>query len=120
MQFTKLVPELYYRDIQEGLKTFVDCLEFRVTHSELDSDNPFCVVEKDALRVMLFENNTYAKQFAPLLRLVTDNIEDVYKKVVSKHPDLLHPNLSQVTLRPWGAKEFALLDSQIGIVIQQW
>jgi hypothetical protein len=120
MQFTKIVPELYYRDIQEGLKMFVDCLEFRIGHSELDSDNPFCVVEKDSLSVMLFENSTYAEKINPLLRLVTNNIEDVHKKVASKHPDLLHPNLSQVTLRPWGAKEFALLDSQIGIVIQQW
>jgi hypothetical protein len=120
MQFTKLVPELYYRDIQEGLKMFVDCLEFRVSHSELHSGNPFCVVEKDNLSVMLFENETYAGQFTPLLRLVTDDIEEVYEKISSKHPELLHPNLSQVTLRPWGAKEFALLDRQIGIVIQQW
>jgi hypothetical protein len=120
MQFTKLVPELYYRDIQEGLKMFVGCLEFNVGHSELNSDNPFCVVEKDDLSVMLFENATYAEKFTPLLRLVTTDIEDVYKKVIAKHPELLHPNLSQVTLRPWGAKEFALLDGQIGIVIQQW
>jgi predicted HAD superfamily hydrolase len=69
---------------------------------------------------MLFENETYAGQFTPLLRLVTDDIEEVYEKISSKHPELLHPNLSQVTLRPWGAKEFALLDRQIGIVIQQW
>lgn len=99
---------------------FVDCLQFRVGHSELDSDNPFCVVEKDDLSVMLFENVAYAEKFTPLLRLVTNNIEDVYKQVASKHPELLHPNLNQVTLRPWGAKEFALLDDQIGIVVQQW
>ncbi len=54
MQFTKLVPEIYYNDIKSGLKTFVDCLEFRVVHSELDSDNPFCVVGKDGLSIMLF------------------------------------------------------------------
>lgn len=120
MQFTKLVPELYYRDLREGLKLFVDCLEFSVTHRESDSDNSFCVVEKDELRVMLFENKVHAERFTPLLRLVTNNIEEVYQKVSSKHPELLHPNLSQVTLRPWGAREFALLDKQIGIVVQQW
>lgn len=120
MQFTKLVPELYYRDIQEGIKMFVACLEFRISHSEVHAESPFCVVEKDALSVMLFENKAYAEQFTPLLRLVTNNIEDVYQKISTQYPELLHPNLSQITLRPWGAREFALLDSQIGIVIQQW
>ncbi len=120
MQFTRLVPEVYYSDIRSGLKTFVDCLEFRVVHSELDSDNPFCVVDKDGLSVMLFQNSGYAAKFNPLFRLVTNNIEEVYKKISTEYPDILHPNLSKVTMRPWGAKEFALLDGQIGIVIQQW
>lgn len=120
MQFTQLVPELYYRNIQEGLKMFVDCLEFHVGYSELHSPNPFCVVEKNTLSIMLFENKSLAEQYTPLLRLVTDNIEEVYQKTATKYPELLHPNLNQVTLRPWGAKEFALLDGQVGIVIQQW
>ncbi len=36
------------------------------------------------------------------------------------HPEFLHPNLSQITLRKWGAKEFALMEKQLGIIIQQW
>jgi hypothetical protein len=120
MKFKKLVPEIYYTDIKQGLKLFVDCLEFTVGHSELTSAQPFCVIDKDGLSVMLFENEEYAKKYNPLLRLVTDNIDEVYEKVQTKFPELLHPNLNKVTLRPWGAKEFALLDGQIGMVIQQW
>jgi len=120
MKFSKLVPEIYYKDIKSGLRMFVDCLEFKVVHSELDSDNPFCVIDKDGLGVMLFQNAEYAEKFTPLFRLVTNNIEEVYEKVASSYPEILHPNLSKVTMRPWGAKEFALLDGQIGIVIQQW
>lgn len=120
MHFTKLVPEIYYTDIKAGLKTFVDCLEFRIGHDELNSNNPFCVLDKDGTSIMLFQNQEYAEKFNPLLRLVTTNIEEVYQKVSSNHPGLLHPNLQEITLRPWGAKEFALLDGQIGIVIQQW
>ena len=120
MYFTKLVPELYYTDIKSALKTFVDCLEFSIGHDELNSENPFCVVDKDGMSVMLFQNKEYAEKYTPLFRLVTNNIEEVYKKVESNYPELLHPNLSEITLRPWGAKEFALLDGQIGIVIQQW
>jgi len=120
MKFTKLVPNVFYVDVKEALKLFVDCLEFRIEHDELASNAPFCVVEKDGLRINLFQNSVLAKEHNPEFRLVTDNIDEVYVKVSSTHPEFLHPNLKKVTLRPWGAKEFALMDKQLGIVIQQW
>ena len=120
MHFTKLVPSLFYADIQIALKTFVECLEFTLGHSELQSSNPFCIVNKDGLGIMLFENAEYAENDHPEIRLVTNNINEVYEQVSSKFPELLHPNLKEVTLRPWGAYEFAMLDGQIGIRVQQW
>ena len=120
MHFTKLVPSIFYTDIRTGLKTFVECLEFTIGHAELNSDTPFCVVDKDGLSIMLFQNKEYAEKDNPEFRLVTNDIEEVYKKIASKFPEMLHPNLNKVTLRPWGAKEFALIDGQIGIRIQQW
>ena len=120
MKFTKLVPNVFYSDINDALKFFVDCLEFKIGHEELKSKNPFCVVERDGLRINLFQNDELAKEHNPEFRLVTDNIDEVFKKISSSHPEFLHPNLSRVTLRPWGAREFALTDKQLGIVIQQW
>lgn len=120
MHFTKLVPNVFYTDISVALKFFIDCLEFSIQHNELKSNNPFCVVERDGLRINLFQNNALAKEHNPEFRLVTNNIDEVYKKISSSHPEFLHPNLNKVTLRPWGAKEFALTDKQVGIVIQQW
>lgn len=120
MNFTKLVPNIFYPDIQSGLKMFVDCLEFRIGHNEIESQSPFCVVEKNGLRVNLFQHKELAAKDNPEFRLVTDNIEDVYEKIAMNFPELLHPNLSQITIRPWGAKEFAIMDGQIGIIIQQW
>ena len=120
MNFTKLVPNVYYLDIKDGLKLFVDCLEFKIGHEELKSKNPFCVLEKNELQMYLFEDKELAKEHNPEFRLVTNNIEEVYKKTSSSHPEFLHPNLSKITIRPWGAKEFALTDKQLGIVIQQW
>ena len=120
MNFTKLVPNIFYTDIRSGIKTFVDCLEFKIGHDERNSHSPFCVVEKDGLRVNLFENKQLAEEHNPEIRLETLNIEEVYNKVKSTHPEVLHPNLSQITLRPWGAREFAIVDGQIGIVVQQW
>ena len=120
MNFTKLVPNIFYTDINAALKLFVDCLEFRIEHDELMSDKPFCVIERNGLRINIFENKELAKQHNPEFRLVTENIEEVYKKVSLSHPGFLHPNLNKITLRPWGAKEFALMDQQLGIIIQQW
>jgi hypothetical protein len=120
VNFIKLVPNIFYTDINDALKLFVECLEFTIEHDELGSNHPFCVIEKNGLRINLFENKELAGEHHPEFRLVADHIKEVYKKVASSHPEFLHPNLPEITLRPWGAKEFALMDGQLGIVIQQW
>jgi hypothetical protein len=120
MEFTKLVPNIFYTDINIGLKMFIDCLEFKITFDDLKSNHPFCVVERNGLRINLFQDEKLAKEHNPEFRLVTQNIEEVYEKVSQSHPQFLHPNLNKITRRPWGAKEFALTDKQIGIVVQEW
>ena len=120
MNFEKLVPNVFYTNITDGLKLFVDCLDFTIGHDEIKSSHPFCVLEKDGLRINLFENAELAKEHNPEFRLVTKNIEEAYGKVSTSHPEFLHTNLKEITLRPWGAKEFALMDKQLGIIIQQW
>lgn len=120
MNFTNLVPSVFYTDLSDGLKLFVDCLQFTIEHKDLSTSQPYCVLKKDSISIMLFQNEQLAKEHNPELRLVTSNIEEVYAKVSSSHPHLLHPNLNQVTLRPWGAKEFAIADNQLGIRVQQW
>ncbi|CAN5521323.1 hypothetical protein BH11BAC3_BH11BAC3_13760 [soil metagenome] len=120
MTFTKLVPNVFYINIKDAFELFIDCLGFTIEHEELKSKSPFCVIVKDGLRINLFENAELAKEHNPEFRLVTNNIEEVYEKVKSFHAGLLHPNLNKITLRPWGAKEFAVMDKQLGIVIQQW
>lgn len=120
MKFEKLVPNIFYTDIADGLKMFVECLDFEIGHSEIKSAKPFCVLEKDGLRINLFQDATLAKEHHPEFRLVTKNIAEVYEKVSKSHPEFLHPKLKEITLRPWGAKEFALMDKQLGIRIQEW
>jgi hypothetical protein len=120
MEFTKLVPNIFYIDINDGLKLFINCLQFKIAHNELETKRPFCVIEKNGLHINLFEDAHLAKEHNPEFRLVTDDIELVYQKIASTYPEFLHPNLNKVTLRPWGAKEFALMDKQLGLIIQQW
>ncbi len=120
MNFTKLIPSVFYTDISDGLKLFVDCLQFTIEHKDLNASQPYCVLKKDGISIMLFQDEQLAKEHNPELRLATDNIEEVYAKVSTSHPHLLHPNLDKVTVRPWGAKEFAIADNQLGIRFQQW
>jgi hypothetical protein len=122
MHFTKLIPNIFYTDINVGIRFFTDCLGFTMGHNELQSDQPYCVIKKDNLSILLFQNKAFAeKNDRPEFRLVTDNIETVYEKVAATHPEYLHPNLKVITLRPWGAKEFALKDeSDVCIIIQEW
>lgn len=120
MNFTNLVPSVFYTDLSDGLKLFVDCLQFTIEHKDLNASQPYCVLKKGWISIMLFQDEQLAKEHNPELRLVANNIEEVYAKVSSSHPQLLHPNLNQITFRPWGAKEFAIADNQLGIRVQQW
>lgn len=120
MHFTKLVTSVFYTDLSDGLKLFVDCLQFTIKHKDLNTPQPYCVLEKDGIGIMVFQDEQLAKEHNPELRLVTDNIEEVYAEVSASYPHLLHPNLNKVTFRPWGVKEFAIADNQLGIRFQQW
>ncbi len=120
MQFTKLVPSVFYTDISDGLKLFVDCLGFTIHHKELNIPQAYCVLKKDNISIMLFQDEKLANEHKPELRLETNNIEEVYAQISTSHPHLLHPNLNKVTPRPWGAKEFAIVDKQLGIRFMQW
>jgi len=121
MKFTKLVPNVFYEDIQVGIRLFIDCLEFSFGYKDLESANPCCVVQKEGLALFLFQNKEFADKDRPEMRLHTDDIHGVHAKIARTHPHLLHPNLSKPTLRPWGALEFGLKDeSNVCIIIQQW
>ena len=120
MKFEKIVPSVFYTDINDSYTLFIDCLEFKMMHDESDSASPYYVIKKDDIEILVFENKEIAEKDKPLFRMVTKNIEEVYTKISSSHPELLHPNLNNITLRPWGAKEFAIKDEQVGIVFQEW
>ena len=77
-------------------------------------------MERVGLRINLFQNTALAEEHYPEFRLVTKNIQEVYEKVSKSHPEFLHPNLKVITLRPWTAKEFALKDKQVGVIVQEW
>jgi hypothetical protein len=120
MKFTKLIPNIFYSDISVGLQLFVNCLQFEIAYNDLKAEDPFCIVKKDNLAIHLLQNNEFAMRDRPEIRIETDDIQTAYETIFKSYPNLLHPNLNKVTLRPWKTKEFAMLDeSGVCVVIQQ-
>ncbi|WP_392543218.1 DinB family protein [Oryzobacter telluris] len=115
---TRIVPTAFYADLSVGLDLFVDGLRMEVVHR----DGDLAVVERHGAKLNLVHNaEAAAHAERPEYGLETDDIESVFADVSARRPDLLHPNLSRITLRPWGAREFALLDSTtVCVVVRQW
>jgi hypothetical protein len=114
---TTLIPKVFYADLSIGLDLFVDGLGMEVLHR----DDDLVVLGRDRIKVYLVESEEYAAKDRPELGIETDDIDAVYAEIAGRRPDLLHPNVSRVTTRPWGAREFALLDATtVCIVFREW
>ena len=65
MRFTKLVPNIFYEDLKDGLHLFIDGLEFTIGYDDLNSECPSCVVQRDNLSVFLFQDKEFADKERP-------------------------------------------------------
>ena len=118
MKLNKVIPQIFYSDINHGLELFIDVLGFTVKYKE---DKPaFYIVDRDGVTLLLVEDDEFAKKDRPEIRLDTDDIDALFEELKNKPTQLFHSNLPQVKLQPWGLKEFALLDkSDVCVIIQQ-
>jgi hypothetical protein len=113
----RLVPKIFFNRMDGGLDLFVSCLGFKVLHQ----DSSLAVVGKDDAKAYVVESAEYAAKDRPEIAIETDDIDESYRDVSSKRPDVLHPNLPCVTKRPWGALEFSVLDKTgVCVVFRQW
>ena len=112
-----LIPKIFYADRAVGLDLFVDGLGFQVGHQ----DATLTVITREGAKAYIVEDAVFAAKDRPELSIETDRIEEIYADVARRRPDLLHPNGSTLTKRPWGSTEFALLDStSVCVVFRQW
>jgi hypothetical protein len=116
-RFNNLIPKIFYSQLADGLAFFVDVLGFEVAWQ----DASLAVVERDGAKAYLMENAELAALDRPELAIETDDIEAVHAEMSARAPERLHPNLARVQLRPWGAREFAMLDpSTVCVVFREW
>ena len=115
--FLRLIPKIFFDRMEDGLDLFVDGLGFRVVHH----DGDLAVVERDGAKAYVVESAEYAAKDRPEIAIETESIDAICLDISSRRSELLHPNLPSVTMRPWGALEFALLDKTgVCVVFRQW
>jgi hypothetical protein len=113
----RLIPKIFFDEMEQGLDLFVNGLGFQVFHQ----DGDLAVVGRDGAKAYVMASPEYAAKDRPEVAIETDTIEALHQEISTKRPDLLHPNLPRVTQRPWGALEFALLDKTgVCVVFRQW
>ena len=114
---TRLVPNIFYNRLSEGLDLFVTCLGFKVLHQ----DATLAVVERDGAKAYIIESPEFAAKDRPQIAIETDTIDELYREISSKSPEMLHPNSKTIEKKPWGAREFGVRDkTDVCVVFRQF
>lgn len=115
--FKNLIPKIFFDRMDDGLSLFVHGLGFEIFYQ----DNDLAVVARDGAKAYIVESPEYAAKDRPELAIETDNIDEVFRDISARVPELLHPNGKIVSLKPWGAREFAVLDkTHVCVIFRQW
>lgn len=115
--FKNLIPKIFYDRLQDGLDFFVGALGFEVLYR----DAALAVVARDGAKAYLVESPEYAAKDRPELGIDTDDIDAAYRELSARAPERLHPSSNRVALKPWGAREFAMLDATtVCVVFREW
>lgn len=105
MMLTKIHPKLPMRDPMATKSYYIGQLQFR----ELSDYGDYLILQKDDIEIHFFSFPT----LNPLenygqVYIRTNNIEEFYQLLL-QNKVAIHPN-APLTEKPWGQKEFALLD----------
>lgn len=103
-------PVLPVRDVVEALDFYVNRLGFKIAFAD-DSKNPkYAGILKDAVEIHLQWHDASEWELAvdrPMLRIVTENIEQLYAQYSEMDVFDAHTLLRETA---WGTKEFAFYD----------
>ena len=112
-----LIPKIFYDHLQDGLDFFVDGLGFKILYQ----DSSMAVIARDSAKAYIVKSPECAALDRPELGIDTDDIDAIYAELSTRSRHLLHPNSKTVALKPWGAREFAVLDkTTVCVVFREW
>ena len=115
--FNNIIPKIFYDQLSDGLEFFVEGLGFEVLYQ----DATMAVIERDGAKAYIVQSPEYAAKDRPELAIETDDIDAIFNELSARAPKLLHPNSKQVALKPWGSREFAMLDkTTVCVIFRQW
>lgn len=115
--FQNLIPKIFYDHLRDGLEFFVHGLGFEI----LCQNGSMAVIARDGAKAYLVEDPEYAARDRPELAIETNDIDAIYTELSARSPHLLRPNSRTVSLEPWGAREFAMLDgTTVCVVFREW
>ncbi|HTG65592.1 MAG TPA: VOC family protein [Flavobacterium sp.] len=104
---TDIHPKLPMRDKALTRDYYINKLGFEEFGSA-DFD-AYLMVQKDHIQIHFFEfKELDSKENYGQIYIRTDNIEQLYQSLLDNKVSI-HPN-GHLTLKPWGQKEFSLLD----------
>jgi hypothetical protein len=114
---TSLIPKIFYEKMEDGLSLFVTCLGFTILHQ----DETLAVVKREGAKAYLMQDAELASKDRPEITIETDDADALYAEISAKAPEMLHPNAKVVALKPWGSREFAVLDlTGVCVIFRQW
>ena len=113
---TRLIPNVFYSSLSDGLDLFVKCLGFKVLHQ----DATLAVVERDGAKAYLVESAEFAAKDRPQITIETDTIDELYREISTRAPEMLHPN-SSASRTAVGRAEFGVRDkTDVCVVFRQF
>ena len=102
---TNVIPKLPMRDKAKTKDFYLNHLNFK----EINDYGDYLIIEKDAIEIHFFEfKDLDPKENYGQIYIRTDDIDGFYSLLIKKKVDI-HPN-GHLQVKPWGQKEFALLD----------
>lgn len=95
-------------DVEKAIAFYEQQLGFTTIYKEGDPIT-MAIIERDAAELFLYQNDDTHLAKGTALRIQVDRIEQLHEEFQAKGGRMIHPK-GTLQLKPWGAKEFVVLD----------
>ncbi|GAB4379518.1 MAG: hypothetical protein Kow00121_33850 [Elainellaceae cyanobacterium] len=96
------------QDVNQAVAFYQHQLGFTVLYLE-GEPTTMAVVKRDGAEIILQQNDDRHLAEWTTFRIRVNQIEQLYEEFQNRDASIIHPN-GQLQAKPWGTKEFAVLD----------